>query len=269
MITPFTLPLPPYLLLVAHVVDVAIVFYVIYRFLLWAKTTHVFNLIRGLFMLILIYPLSHLLGFTTLEWVTGKFATVLFLVFIVIFQPELRRFLERIGTTGQLFSPFLFQSTAQSTIVIKNILRAVETLARDKVGALIAIEVSTNLTDYIESGIRISGNVSSDLLASLFWPGSPTHDGAVIIRENKIEAAGCLLPLKEIPPSDRRLGMRHRAALGLSEITDAVVIIISEETGVISLAENGNLTRYLNKEALEARLFNLYKEDELKQNAAY
>jgi diadenylate cyclase len=99
------------------------------------------------------------------------------------------------------------------------------------------------------------------LLSSLFWPGSPTHDGAVIIRENKIEAAGCLLPLKETPLDDRRLGMRHRAAMGLSETTDALIIIVSEETGIVSLAEKGNLTRYVTKEALEARLFNLYKEE--------
>ena len=107
------------------------------------------------------------------------------------------------------------------------------------------------------------------MLASLFWPGSPTHDGAVIIRENRLSAAGCLLPLTGSSLGDRRLGTRHRAALGLSELSDALVIVVSEETGVISLAENGNLTRYMNKEALETRLFNLYEEDTVKRSASF
>lgn len=242
-------------------VDVILVFLLFYMLLRWIKDTHSLALIRGIFWVLLIYMLSSLLGLSTLNWVLGKFTTVLLLLVIIIFQPELRRFLERIGTPGHLFSPLLEQSEGQYTTVIKSLLRAVELLSKEKVGALVVIEVSTNLSEYIESGIRINGSISPELLATLFWPNSPTHDGAVIIRENRIEAAGCLLPLTDTPVRDRRLGTRHRAALGLTELSDALVIVISEETGVISLAEHGNLTRFLSKEALETRLFNLYKED--------
>jgi len=243
------------------VIDLLLVYFIVYRLLLWTKSTHVFNLVKGLFWVFLLYPLAHFLGLTTIYWLFGKLTTVLLLLVIIIFQPELRRYLERIGTTGGLFSPLLLPGEGQSATIIKNILRAIDLLAKEKVGALIVIEVSTNLTEYIESGIEVNGRISSDLLASLFWPASPTHDGAVIIRENKIAAAGCMLPLTDTPISDRRLGTRHRAALGLSELSDSVIVIVSEETGIISLAENGKVTRYLTKEALETRLFSLYKEE--------
>jgi diadenylate cyclase len=245
--------MPPYL-------DVILVFFVIYRLLIWVSNTHAENLMKGLLWLFMIYIISHYMGLTTLNWLLGKFATVLILLIIIIFQPELRRFLERIGSTGNLFMPLLEEN--KRTSLIKQLLKAVALLSKEKIGAIIVIEVSANLTEYIESGVQISGKITADLLANLFWPKSPIHDGAVIIRENKIEAAGCLLPLSESTLRDRRLGTRHRAGIGLSELTDALVIIISEESGIISLAEKGNLTRYLTKEALETRLFSLYKEDE-------
>ncbi|NBV41973.1 TIGR00159 family protein, partial [bacterium] len=242
---------------VAILADIAIVYVVIYRVLVWITDTHAESLVRGLLVILVVYAASHLLGLVTLNWLLEKFATILVLLIIVLFQPELRRFLERIGS-GKLFSPFVVESSGQGISIIKHILRAIDTLSKERVGALIVIETGTNLNEYIRTGIPINATITPELLASLFWAKSPTHDGAVIIRENEIAAAGCLLPLTDATIQDRRLGTRHRAALGLSEESDALIIVVSEETGIISLAENGNLTRYLTKESLETRLFNLY-----------
>jgi diadenylate cyclase len=241
--------------------DLILVFILLYRVLLWIKNTHSGPLVRGLLVVMSVYFLSKVLGLMTLNWILEKLATALIFIAIIIFQPELRRFLERIGS-GQLFSPLIGeQRESKGTSVIKHLLKAVELLSKEKIGALIVIEVGTNLSEYIDSGIQVRSHISAELLSTLFWPKSPTHDGAVVIRENKIEAAGCLLPLTDTPLSDGRLGTRHRAAIGLSKLTDAVVIVVSEESGAISLAENGNLNRFLNREALETRLFNLYKEE--------
>ena len=209
----------------------------------------------------MIYGISQFLHLTTLNWILAKLATVLILITIIIFQPELRRFLERVGS-GSLFHSVLNTQSKDgyNTTLIKQLLKAVELLSREKIGALIVIEVGTSLSEYIQSGIPVNGTISGDLLSTLFWPKSPTHDGAVIIRGDHIEAAGCLLPLTDTLLTDRRLGTRHRAAIGVSQLTDALVIVVSEESGVISLAEGGNLTRYLTREALETRLFNMYRE---------
>ena len=252
-----------------RVVDCIFVYVVVYRLLRWAQGTHSAALLRGLLGIFLFYALSHVIGLKMVYWSLEKLTPFFIIFVIIIFQPELRRFLERLGTPGPLFSPLLAKHDIHSTMAIKSILRAVEILSKEKVGALIVIEVSTNLTEYIGSGIAIRSVISADLLASLFWPGSPTHDGAVILRMDRIEAAGCLLPLTDTPIADRRLGTRHRAAIGITELTDALVIVVSEETGVISLTENGSLMRYLTKEALETRLFNLYKEEKVERPAPF
>lgn len=241
-------------------IDFVLVYVLIYRILVWISETHAESLVRGLLVVFGLYAVSFTLKLTTLNWLLDKFTTVLLLLILIVFQPELRRFLERIGS-GRLLTPLVVQEDDQYVSVIKQLLRAVDMLSKERVGALIVIELGTNLNEYIQSGIRVQGHLSGELLASLFWSKSPTHDGAVVIREGKIAAAGCLLPLTESTLQDRRLGTRHRAAVGLSEVSDALVIVISEETGVISLAEHGNLTRYLNKQALETRLFSLYKEE--------
>ena len=246
---------------VTNVVDLILVYLLIYRLLIWTKNTHTFTLIRGLFGLFVLFMGSQWLAFSTLNWILGSLTTVLVFILIIIFQPELRRFLENVGTMGNLFSPTLIQGDGQSTVVIRQLLKAIETLSKNKIGSLIVIEVGTDLSEFSESGVRIDAAISSDLLVSLFWAGTPTHDGAVIIRENRVESAGCLLPLTSTRLDDRRLGTRHRAGIGLSERADALIIIISEETGVVSIAEKGVLNRYLTKETIETRLFNLYKEE--------
>ncbi|RAP26951.1 TIGR00159 family protein [Candidatus Marinamargulisbacteria bacterium SCGC AG-333-B06] len=252
----------PYYSYVSVCVDVILVYLLTYRLLAWLKRSYALDLIKGLMLVILVFLASHILSLTTLNWILERFATVLLIVVVVIFQPELRRFLERVGSTGQLF---VFSSSIpeiKSTATMQSLLRAVEYLSREKIGAIIVLEGQTSLTQYCDTGIRVRGDLNMEMLSALFWPGSPTHDGAVIIKDSTIEAAGCFLPLTESPITDRSLGTRHRAALGLSEVTDAIIIVISEESGVISLVEHGVMNRYLTKEALQTRLVSLYAQTE-------
>jgi len=250
------------------ILDAVLVYLLIYQLLVWTKNSATFNLVKGLIIVAIITFFSSVLGLTTLGWLLGKFATVLTFFILIIFQPELRRILEKIGK-GELFGASRSSyGDHQSAVLIKQLLLAVDLMSKKKIGALIALEITSNLDEFIESGILIKARLSSDLLVSLFWPNTPTHDGAVVIRDDKIFAAGCLLPLTASKITDRRLGTRHRAALGLSEISDAVIIVVSEETGTISLTESGNITRFLTKESLETRLFNLYNETkEAKQSS--
>ena len=191
-------------------------------------------------------------------WFIERFFVVFIVFIMIIFQNEIRRASEKIRR-GKLF--FSSQTTgAKQPLLIKRILQSVEFLSKNSIGALIVLEQNSPLDEYTESGISIHANLTSELICSLFWPGSPTHDGAIIVRGNEILTAGCLLPLTHSRVSDKRLGTRHMSAIGISEVTDALVIVVSEETGTISVAEEGNLTRFLNREALETRLFNLYKE---------
>ena len=257
MVTLYYHTISPYF---TFILDIFVVYFVVYRLLLWAKDTHMFPLLRGILLFFLIYPLGQLFDLMMVSWLIGKFATVLLVLLIIIFQPELRRFLERVGSRGALFMPLFHQSSSQNVSIIQHLLKATDVLSKEKIGALIVMELGTNLSDYIASGVRLSSEVTSDLLVSLFWPGTPTHDGAAILQNDRIAAAGCLLPLTDSPIDDRRLGTRHRAALGISELSDALVIVVSEETGVVSLVEQGVITRFINREALETRLFNLYKE---------
>lgn len=244
---------------IINALDFCIVYFLLYRSLIWLQNTRAFNLIKGLIFLSTLFFISTFLKFSTLNWILGHLTTVFLVMIIIIFQPELRRFLERVGASNSLFSPFLLQDENQDTLLIKNMLTAIEKLSNEKIGALIVIEASTNLESYCQSGIPINGDLNDELIHTLFFPATPTHDGALIIRKDKIVAAGCMLPLTQAPLQDRRLGMRHRAALGLSDVSDAVIIVVSEEEGVISLVENGNIHRFMSKESLSSRLFNLYQ----------
>lgn len=240
------------------VIDICIVTIITYQILIWFKGTRAIQLLKGLFFLLLLFLISFHLSLSTISWLLSKFATVILLLIIIVFQPELRQALERIGR-GRFFALASFHDKYKGMTIFKHIIKSVENLAKNKYGALIVLERTTSLAEYVESGIELDCIVSHELLISLFYPRTPTHDGAVIIQGNRILAAGCLLPLTESNLLDKRLGTRHRAALGLTEKTDAIVIVVSEETGIISLSENGNLTRYLNRETLESKLFNIYQ----------
>ena len=181
-----------------------------------------------------------------------------FISLSVIFKGEFKRIVTFFRESSSFDSSSSFVDAIPSQI--KTILTAVDSLCKNKLGALIVIEMKQPLMDFIETGIQIHGEVSSDLLTSLFIKDAPTHDGAVIIRNNRIVAAGCFLPLTDSTKLDSRMGTRHLAAIGLSERSDAFIIVVSEETGTISIVEKGHITRYLNRSSLETRLFDLYNE---------
>jgi len=244
-------------------VDVAIVAIIFYYILLWLQGTRAVPLIRGLIVILLIYLGGRLIGLHTINWLFDKFIAVIAVMLVVLFQPELRRTLERFGR-GKVLGTLGFAPASHGSFYVRNIVRAVEQIAESKIGALIIIERVSGLTEYLESGIRLDSMLSAELLISIFNPRAPLHDGAVVVQGDRILAASCLLPLSESRLLDKRLGTRHRAAVGISELTDALAIVVSEKTGIISLAENGYLTRYLTRDQLEEKLFSLYKVEKVK-----
>jgi diadenylate cyclase len=243
---------------VIDVIDISLVAVFLYYLILWLRGTQAINLLRGLVLLAALYITARLLGFHTINWLFEKFAAVILVVIAIVFQPELRRTLEQLGRR-RLLAP-LGLAPLTSSWFIRSLVRAVEAMSEDKIGALLVLEGNTGLNDYIESGTRLDAVVSTELLLSIFEHKSPLHDGAMILRGDRVLAAGCLLPLSESKILDKRLGTRHRAGVGISELTDALVIIVSESTGTISLAENGYLTRFVTREILEEKLFSLYRE---------
>lgn len=226
------------------VLDILVVAFFLNKLYQMLKNTRAASLVKGLLMLVAITFISKWLNLYVINWLLEKFMTMLMFALPVVFQPELRRALEQIGR-GKLFR----RSTVLNEIQVETMLEAVATtaddLSRRKIGALIVFERETGLGDYIETGIPIDGLISTALFENIFIPNTPLHDGAVIIRGDRIAAASCLLPLTEARNLSQELGTRHRAAIGLSEQTDALVLVVSEETGTISLARGGGLQRYL------------------------
>lgn len=242
---------------IRDLIDVLIVAYVIYRIMLIIKGTRAVQLLKGLIIIFVADAISNFLGFRAVHWLFQKFIPVVLVALPIVFLPELRRALEEIGR-GEFLNASFFLRTEDMSHAIEEVVRAAEVFSREKVGALIILEHETGLNSYIETGIRLDSLVSAELLANIFVPNSPLHDGAVILRANRIAAAGCILPLTENPNLSPKLGMRHRAGLGISEESDAVAIIVSEETGIISMALDGKLTRYLDPRGLRERLMAIY-----------
>ena len=238
------------------ILDIVVVSVIIYQLLLLIKGTRAVQLIKGLFVLLIISVLSRTLGLTTLTWMLDQVWTMLVVALPVVFQPELRRALEQIGR-GKFITMHSNALTAEDyKKLIEELIRCTQVLSQSRIGALIVIEKETGIQELVETGVKIDGVVSSEFLVNIFIPKSPLHDGAVIIREDRVAAAGCFLPLSQDTELEKDLGTRHRAALGISEISDALVIIVSEETGVISVAKNGKLTRYLEEKSLRDLLKN-------------
>jgi diadenylate cyclase len=236
---------------IISIIDIAIVAFVIYKVMMIIKGTRAVQLIKGLVVLIMASLLSNWLGFRTFAWILGQVQTVLVVALPVVFQPELRRALEQLGR-GRFFArPMAMLNEEALGNLVEEVVRAVKVLSNNNIGALIIIERETGVNDFIETGIKIDGLVSTEFLVNIFIPKSPLHDGAVIIRGDRVMAAGCFLPLSENPNLSKELGTRHRAGLGLTEQSDALGIIVSEETGVISIAEEGRLTRYLDENTLK------------------
>ncbi|MDF2669956.1 MAG: YbbP [Paenibacillus sp.] len=236
------------------VVDILIVSYVIYKLILLVRGTRAVQLLQGIFVVVLTWALSILFKLNTLKWMMDQMFTLGVLAIIIIFQPELRRALEQLGR-GRLFSRSFTNEDQDITQRIANILKAMNHLSKRKIGALVVFERNTGLGDYVESGIQIKSQITSELLINIFIPNTPLHDGAVIIRNSQIMAAGCYLPLSENPFISKELGTRHRAAIGMSEVSDAVCVMVSEETGQISLALNGQIVRDIKEESLISKLY--------------
>lgn len=234
------------------IVDILIVAFVIYKAMMIIKGTRAVQLIKGLIVLLLASLASSdkVFGFTTVSWILDQLKTVLVVALPVVFQPELRRALERLGR-GKFFArPVSMLNQEALEKLIDQIVRAAKTLSENSIGALIILEREIGVNDYIETGTKLDGFVSAEILVNIFIPKSPLHDGAVIIRGDRIAAAGCFLPLSENPNLSKELGTRHRAALGLTEQSDSLGVVVSEETGVISVTEEGRLTRYLDENTL-------------------
>ncbi|MBM3258195.1 MAG: TIGR00159 family protein [Candidatus Sericytochromatia bacterium] len=238
--------------------DITIVSLVFYRLFLLIRGTRAVQLLRGLLLLLTAYLVANALQLHTITWLVQSTATMLIVAVPLVFQPELRRALAMLGQ-GEIFRPERFAAARPDEEVqhlIGELVATARVLTSRKVGALIILERQTGLKEFAETGTAIGAKVSAELLTSLFLPGSPLHDGAVLLRGDRIVAAGALLPLSEtIRRSARRpIGTRHRAALGLTETTDALAIVVSEETGALSIAEQGQLHRFLTEDELRGRL---------------
>jgi len=234
-------------------VDIAIVWYVLYKLIMFIRGTKAIQLLQGIFVVILVWLLSILFNLQTIQWITNQAILWGFLVIIILFQPELRRALEQLGRGG-IFSRSARSEEKEMLQIVDDIVSSCEYMAKRRIGALITIELETGIGEYAETGIQIDGKLSSQLLTNIFTPNTPLHDGAVIIKRNKIVAAACYLPLSESPSISRELGTRHRAALGISEVTDALTIVVSEETGAISCTKNGELYRDIGGEKVRRML---------------
>jgi diadenylate cyclase len=239
---------------VLDILLVALVFYGLFRLF---QGTQAVALLRGILVIALIFVLAAS-RFTAFGWLLRNSLPIILVAIPVIFQPELRRALERLGRSAPLMmGRGAREATAQQ--VIHEISQAVESLARERTGALIVLEGETGLEEYIESGERIDAGVSARLLSTIFFPGTPLHDGAVIVRGDRIIAAACVLPLTQRDLADSSLGTRHRAAVGITEQNDAVAIVVSEETGIVSLARAGRIARRLDGQRLRTILQAFYK----------
>lgn len=245
------------------VLDIVIVAYLVYKILGFIQETRAQQLVRGLVVLGIVFFLSDFLKLYLLNWLLRNFVTMGLFALIVLFQPELRRGLEQLGRRNIVSGQFRSLDKENAIEVVKKIVAAVDDFSATRTGALIVFERETMLNDIIETGTIVDARISVRLLGNLFYEGSPLHDGAVIIRGDRIHAASCVLPLTEKKNIGRNLGTRHRAGLGVSEVSDALVIVVSEETGVISVAENGNFRRFMDLKSVEKILLGVYMPQEV------
>ncbi len=248
--------------LIVSILDIVVVAFLFYRFLLLIRGTRAVQLIKGIVVLVIAFAVSRWLDLRTIGWLLDKAGLALFVTIPIVFQPELRRALEQLGR-GKLFvRSTAYLNPEDLNKLIEEIVGAVGQLSRDRTGALIVLERETGLAEIVETGIQVDGLVTREFLINIFVPRTPLHDGAVIISGKRIAAAGCFLPLTDAPGLDTEFGSRHRAALGITEHSDALAIVVSEETGTISLANDGKLMRHLDNDTLGQLLKKLIKTEE-------
>jgi uncharacterized protein (TIGR00159 family) len=233
-------------------IDILIVAYVIYAAILLIRGTRAVQMLIGLFVVVLAYFGAQAFGLVTLNWLLTNVINYLVLIIIILFQSDIRRALTQVGR-----SPFFSQGNIAAASLLEEIVMACVLMANRRIGALIVMERRTGLMNYVEIGVTLDAEVSKELLLSVFSPRTPLHDGAAIIQEGRLSAAGCFLPLTVNPEVPKSLGTRHRAALGLAEETDAVVIVVSEETGTISIVVEGQIRRNLDSASLRSALQDL------------
>lgn len=244
------------------ILDISIVAYLIYRIITVVRKTSSGSVIKGIIVLLAVMWLSNLLNLNVINFLLGQTMKLGILVLIILFQPELRRFLEQMGSSNiKLFFARKVKTGYMETSV-DNTVAACKEMSKKKTGALIVFEREIALADYLKTGTKIDSLLSAELLTSIFFPKSPLHDGAVIVRGGRVSAASCMLPMTSNTKISRELGMRHRAGIGMSEVSDAVIVIVSEETGSISVAIDGMLKRHLAHDTFEKLLRNELLSDE-------
>ncbi len=230
-------------------IEISVFWFVFYLLFVYIKDSGMAQALKGIFILVALFFVAQFFELKSIGWILSHLFQISILGFLIIFQPELRRGLARIGQ-----SP-LFKIFIKEEKVADEIIRAVVSMSKNRIGALIALEREASLKPYIESGIPLDGVLTSELLMTIFMPNTPFHDGGVIIQGNRVVAVGCLFPLSQSQKLSKVLGTRHRAALGLSEETDAVIIVVSEETGIISLMNQGKAVQDVDEERLKELLF--------------
>lgn len=243
-----------------NLLDIAIIAFLIYQMIKLVRETRAAQLIKGIGMLLLLYFLSIGLELTAMEFLMQNVLQVGLFALVVVFQPELRRALEQVGRSRigkfQVFSSGTSLQDKQVAWLsfVQALIAEIPSLSRQKIGALVVIERSTKLGDIIKTGTVIDADPSGELIGNIFFPNSPLHDGAMIVRDGRLYAAGCFLPLSDNSEISRELGTRHRAALGMSETSDAIVVVVSEETGLITICQDGHLDRGVSVDKLEETL---------------
>lgn len=249
----------PRTLRVSNIFEIIILAIILYEFMAWVKTTRAFALLKGIIVILVFLIIAYIFDFTTILWIAGKVINIAIIAVVVIFQPELRKALEQLGQKKYFKSILPFtekkgKGERFSDKTVNELVRACFELAKNKTGALIVIEQDILLTDYEKTGIPVDGIVTSQLLINIFEHNTPLHDGAVIVRGDRIVSATCYLPLSDNMQISKELGTRHRAAVGISEVTDTMTLVVSEETGNVSIAIAGELIRAVDQDYLKKKL---------------
>ncbi|MBQ5916224.1 MAG: diadenylate cyclase CdaA, partial [Lachnospiraceae bacterium] len=247
----------PKMITFTNIIEILLLSFLIYKILCWVQNTRAWTLLKGGVIILVFYLLASFLRFTTITWIINRMGLIAVLAVLIIFQPELRKALEQLGSKNILTGLFLESvrgPEGYTEKTVNEIVRAAYEMGKVKTGALIVIEKDVSLQEVERTGIEIDGIVTSQLLINIFEHNTPLHDGAVVIRGNRITAATCYLPLTDSLTISKDLGTRHRAALGISESTDSMTVVVSEETGRVSLAQGGVLKRISDPEVLRAAL---------------
>ncbi|MCF0150065.1 MAG: TIGR00159 family protein [Firmicutes bacterium] len=253
---------------ISDIFDIILITFVIYTVIAYARSTRAASLVKGVVVLLVAYLVSSWIKLYAFNWLLGQVLNIGLISVVIIFQPELRRALEYIGR-GKIVKGQVSMSRARITEFVEQIVSSIGYFAGRKEGALLVFERDTALSDIAETGTIIDARISSEMIGNIFYKGAPLHDGAAIIRGDRILAAGCVLPLTENTNLSKDLGTRHRAGIGMSENSDALVLIVSEETGIISMAMDGKLSRFLDLKTVEKTLLTYYIDREDIKNARF